>query len=363
VSAIDDPVDLRSAEPGIIMIFSGDLTILHPISLLTLRGYTVFLVVPEQSNYLASSRVTHIFDWNTDILGLSQQRSLTSVPMLGMGQSNQPGPSVTSHKASDGKRPFDVSNHGGSISLSTVNINSTLPTSPLKPPVAVQKPLLPHTPSEITAQTFPDLFQATVNTAVLSKTKPTDVSKSPVSSVIGQNPMNPLSSSSSQPSRDLVGSSKHLVGPEQPERASQRFETLPTDDCAVNSGGSEGGEWETSRSTWSVESGKRGLQQVSLRTGLAITELKLLSSQMEMPLSESSPTDSAVFLPLLQCLQKARAEGKDQLLLSAMGMMLSKDVYRTAGVSSLRGYITLAAQKGLVSFGGTSGREWVSLNE
>jgi len=84
---------------------------------------------------------------------------------------------------------------------------------------------------------------------------------------------------------------------------------------------------------------------------------------MEMPLLESSPTDSAVFLPLLQCLQKARAEGKDQLLLSAIGMMLSKDVYRTAGVSSLKSYITLAAQKGLVNFGGTSEREWVSLNE
>jgi len=104
-------------------------------------------------------------------------------------------------------------------------------------------------------------------------------------------------------------------------------------------------------------------QEASLRPGLAITELKLLSSQMEMPLPESSPIDSAVFLPLLQCLQKARAEGKDQLLLSAIGMMLSKDVYRIADVSSLRGYITLAAQKGLVNFGGTSGREWVSLNE
>jgi len=56
-------------------------------------------------------------------------------------------------------------------------------------------------------------------------------------------------------------------------------------------------------------------------------------------------------------------KGKDQLLLSAIGMMLSKDVYRTAGVSSLKSYITLAAQKGLVNFGGTSEREWVSLNE
>lgn len=355
MSAIDDPVDLRSAEPSIIMIFSGDVTILHPISLLTLRGYTVFLVVPEQSNHLASSRVTRIFDWNTDILDLNQQRNPTSVSMLGIGQSSQPGPSVTSHKASDIRRPFDASNHGTSISLSTVNTNFTFPTSPPKPQIAKQKPL----PS--LASAFPHLFQATINTAVTSKTKPTGVSKSPVSSVIGQNRMSPLLNSPSQPRRDLVGSSKHLSSPEQPgSRALQQFETLPTDDWAINSGGSEGGEWETSRSNWSVESGKRRLQQEAPgRSGLAITELKLLSSQM--PLPESS--DNTVFLPLLQCLQKARAEGKDQLLLSVIGMMLSKDVYRTAGVSSLRGYIMLAAQQGFVNFGGTSGREWVSLNQ
>jgi len=53
------------------------------------------------------------------------------------------------------------------------------------------------TPSEIAAQTYPDLFQATINTAVTSNTKPTGISNPPVSSVIGQNPMNPLLSSSS----------------------------------------------------------------------------------------------------------------------------------------------------------------------
>jgi len=96
------------------------------------------------------------------------------------------------------------------------------------------------------------------------------------------------------------------------------------------------------------------------RSGFASTELKPLSSQMVMPLPESSPTGSAVFLPLLQCLQKTRAEGN---LLSDIGMMLSKDVYRTAGVSSLGDYIMLVAQKGLVNFGGTSGKKWLSLNE
>jgi len=363
VSAIDDPVDLCGAEPGIIMIFSGDVTILHPISLLMLRGYTVFLVVPEQSNYLASSRVTRIFDWNTDILNLTQQRNPTLVPMLGMGQSSQLGPSVMSQKASDIFRLSDVSNHGTSISLSTVNTDFTSPTSPPKPQVAIQKPLLPHTP-EIAAQIPLDLFQATINTTVTSKTKPTGVSKPPVSSVIGQNSMNQLLSPSSQPKRDVVGSSKHLGGPERPEpRASEQLETLPTDDCAVNSGGSEGGEWETSRSSWSVESvNRRSQQEAPGRSGLAMTELKLSLPQVEMPLPESSPTDNAVFLPLLQGLQKARAEGKDQLLRSVIGMMLSKDVYRTAGVSNLGGYIMLAAQKGLVNFGGTAGREWVSLN-
>jgi len=61
-----------------------------------------------------------------------------------------------------------------------------------------------NTPSEIATQTYPDLFQATINTAVTSNTKPTDISNPPVSSVIGQNPMNPLLSSSLSPDETLL---------------------------------------------------------------------------------------------------------------------------------------------------------------
>jgi len=49
VSEIDDPVDLRSAEPSI--IFSGDVTILHSIS--PMRSY--FLVVPKLLGIIASN--------------------------------------------------------------------------------------------------------------------------------------------------------------------------------------------------------------------------------------------------------------------------------------------------------------------
>ena len=116
VSAIDDSTGPHSAEPDIIMIFSGDGAILHPISLLTLRGYTVFLVVPEQSDHLTSSRATRVFDWNTDILDIKQQRSPASVSMVSIG--SQSGPSVTSHKASGTTHSFSVSNLGTPISSS-----------------------------------------------------------------------------------------------------------------------------------------------------------------------------------------------------------------------------------------------------
>jgi len=43
-------------------------------------------------------------------------------------------------------------------------------------------------------------------------------------------------------------------------------------------------------------------------------------------------------------------------------MMLSKDVYLTAGALNLGDYIMLAAQKGLVNFWGTSGKECVPPN-
>lgn len=370
VSAIDGSTGPHSAEPDIIMIFSGDGAILHPISLLTLRGYTVFLVVPEQSDHSTSSRATRVFDWNTDILDIKQQRSPASVSMVSIG--SQSGPSVTSHKASGTTHSFSVSNLGTPISSSIVNTFSTSP--PMSPRIATQKPPPPHISSGIAASMSTDLFRATPNTAITPKTKPTVVSALPepsdpcVSSVVDQNLTNQSFSSPSKSGQDLTGSSKHSSGlkPLKPNPL-QQFETLSTDGWAINSGWNEDGGWEISNSDWSVEPKKRRLQQeVVGRAGLAIAEMNPLPtpdlpSHMRMPPPESSPTDNTVFLPLLQCLRKARAEGKNQLLLSVMGLMLSKDIYRAAGVPSLGGYVTLAAQKGVVNFGGIGAKKWVSL--
>ncbi|KAF9440615.1 ubiquitin-like protein [Macrolepiota fuliginosa MF-IS2] len=56
------------SENNIIMIFSGDKTILHPISLLMFRGYTVFLVAPDGNSGIRSSHATRVFNWHKEVL-------------------------------------------------------------------------------------------------------------------------------------------------------------------------------------------------------------------------------------------------------------------------------------------------------
>jgi len=57
-----------------------------------------------------------------------------------------------------------------------------------------------------------------------------------------------------------------------------------------------------------------------------------------------------------------KGNGRRQESALTVGMMLSKDVYLTVGALNLGDYIMFAAQKGLVNFWGTSGKEWVSPN-
>ncbi|KAF9448332.1 ubiquitin-domain-containing protein [Macrolepiota fuliginosa MF-IS2] len=68
VSAIDDPMNAGGSENNILMIFSGNKTILHPISLLMFRGYTVFLVAPDENSGIRSSHATRVFNWHKEVL-------------------------------------------------------------------------------------------------------------------------------------------------------------------------------------------------------------------------------------------------------------------------------------------------------
>jgi hypothetical protein len=65
----------------------------------------------------------------------------------------------------------------------------------------------------------------------------------------------------------------------------------------------------------------------------------------------------------LQHLQRARTEGKTEVLRSVVGAVFAKDksIYEAAGVSTFGGYITLAAEKGLVKLGGVGGKAWIAL--
>lgn len=75
ISVIDDPA--TSTPTGdIVMILSGDESILYPISLLMFRNYTIFLVVPDEKKRVQAFQATRVFDWCKDVLGAKPEEPI-----------------------------------------------------------------------------------------------------------------------------------------------------------------------------------------------------------------------------------------------------------------------------------------------
>ena len=387
VSTIDDATDLRGPEGDIIMILSSDKGILHPISLLMLRGHTIYLVVPDQFDLLEASRATRVFDWNTDVLDLKPSKGPGSVFTSNMGRTGEAGASAAHLRANKRKQgPFDAPTvrdappyRGSPQAPNPLEGDKGYPYPFKSPKDATQQPLLPRTTSSMSPGLFkePGNDSTTPNTGLTTVASRSDSLSSRTPSVLSQrsgNQQSKLDIASNGKAQGVTMKSPQMpLGHLQssmppPERQVEEFPLK--DDWGFNSGWNEGGGWESGSSAWSTKPNNE--EQV---VGLGMVDLAIAgppppvsdpprypgTPQSEVA-AQAAPDDS-VFLPLLECLAKAKAEGKNQVLRSVIGADLSrqKDIYRAAGATGFGSYVALAAERGYISLGGAGGKEWVAL--
>lgn len=338
VSAIDDPINLDGREPDIIMIFSGDKSILHPISLLMLRGYTIYLVIPNQTDQVESSRATRVFIWNTDVLDL-KSRSPESASVLSTRQSSPARSGVGVKVGDTGSKYFQPPNSPRSAGQRAsapfpMSLNSLEPTIS---PARTKLKAIPASP-EPSSSRVPSAL------SLVSDTQ--------------------LSTFKSPPSGKMRAS---LAASPEKNPGDLRLEDV-NENWGMDSGWNEGGGWGAIGSEWTAEPKKQPIDGATHTTGMAIAHLYPEPSPVPVPRdydprSGSPGVDDSVFLPLLQFLNKAQAEGKHPVLRSVVGSELSKnkDIYGAAGTTGFSTYIALAASKGIITLGGTGGKDWVAL--
>jgi hypothetical protein len=80
------------------------------------------------------------------------------------------------------------------------------------------------------------------------------------------------------------------------------------------------------------------------------------------PLDVSDGPILPCFVPLITCLANIQKDGMTKPLRSQVGLVLGPAIYARAGVDSLKEYLALAANAGVVECGGVSGYAWVRLH-
>ena len=80
------------------------------------------------------------------------------------------------------------------------------------------------------------------------------------------------------------------------------------------------------------------------------------------PLDASDRPIPPCFVPLITCLANIEKDGVMNPLRSQVGLVLGPAIYARAGVDSLKEYLALAANAGVVECGGVSGYAWVRLH-
>ncbi|KAF9448351.1 hypothetical protein P691DRAFT_800922 [Macrolepiota fuliginosa MF-IS2] len=399
------------------MILSGDKTLLHPISLLMFRGYTIFLVTPEGDEKIHSSHATRVFNWHTEVLKVNSSSlpGSQSIPAAEHPRAQEPSPSkarasldLGSASAPQAMSPSQslssiVSSHPASPPrpLSSVGVFTSGITSPRRnmSPLHLVAPSVDPVPSYSIS---PRMFTATTN--------PPSTPKSTVRSIPASEPPRSrapsvLSFTSEAPAPSFGATHKgsaninptnpsgiraHMLDQTSPEptpapAAPRTWASLAASNSkkwgsAVGQGGvnDTSGDWGTSSgwsqtqtSGWETES-SNWLSEPKAGPGKPDTEVPNVEHMQRglqfgqfdtQPQPKSPKVDNSPFEPLLLFLRKSRAEGKPTVLRSVIGAELAKNksVYQAAGVASFSAYVTLAAQRGLVDLGGVDGRDWVKL--
>lgn len=380
ISAIDNQVNINSTGNNAIIVISGDKSILHPITQLMLRGYTIYLVIPDELNDIEQSRASKVFRWHADVLSFDSDPSPEPMSIssrespMPEGQGFQEsGRSIQTAHARLGHRSVS-SRSQMPASKPTSDMASYYPTSPKHHQSRDANPLSPQKhPTSIPAlySHEPNLFTPSVTSTMRPRTisRPIPVG-SPGFRAHSATDFNrtTTTSSNSVPGGSLDNVRVQMMGQLTPLPAQEELPQEMDDDWAAKGNWNNKGGWGVAASSWlpepeRAESGpsQPGPKVDTFKPKSAIP--KDFRQKQATPIPNPATVDSSVFIPLLQHLQRARTEGKTEVLRSVVGAVFAKDksIYEAAGVSTFGGYITLAAEKGLVKLGGVGGKAWIAL--
>jgi hypothetical protein len=166
------------------------------------------------------------------------------------------------------------------------------------------------------------------------------------------------------------------------------YASLAEQASLIELGGREGQAWIALHPNWfkdettpvtpqsptpsSVHSNSSPAPQDNIKTPASFTTTTpppSFTSQAATPNPKTPPppatSDKLIpfcFYPLVTRMVNFQKGGMTRPLRSSVGLILGPAVYATAGVSTVKQYLTLAMQAGIVELGGSDGHAWVALH-
>ncbi|KAF9448350.1 hypothetical protein P691DRAFT_800919 [Macrolepiota fuliginosa MF-IS2] len=370
ISAMDDPVNTDTLENDIIMIISGDKSVLYPISLLMFRNYTTFLAVPDESNNVQPFQATRVFNWHRDVLGYKFNLSPepTSVPVA-----ESPNPEERGWTANG--------THVPQLNLDT----TTMSVSPSNPSAAGSAPsVYMGSAKPVTTVTTPAATPKSKARSVSASEPPASRAPSalnPRSPASGNFGVAPDEDTSSGPNSSTSGSLSPLSHQPEVSRSPEPEEDIVDDWGAASNwdAGNPSGGWEMNPTSWASEPPPKPkiepkkaeakakppapkARQSRTRTRAPAWESRSTTSEATRTESEIMPDPPmSAFDPLLQVLRESE-EGSVRR--SQIGELLARakpGLYETAGVRGLSEYLSVAAKKNLIVLCGIDNYQRVKL--
>jgi len=370
MSAMDDPIATGTSEHNIILIISGDRSVLYPISLLMFRNYTVFLAVPDDDTSTQSFQASKVFNWRRDVLGYPDSATV-SIPEASKSSNNG--------WITNGSHIPQLS-----LDSSSVGISSSSAISPCSECISSPKPATIVTSPAITPgckdKYTPSSEPFTRAPSVLSlSSDPRGTSKSIVNFGTAASEIN---ASVQEFSTTLPQTSDTTYQMPDQEQNSDPVGWAQDDWIG---GWNEGGGWEMADSNWSsdttlaLQTSKKSSPQVnpSRQETKPLAQRKAwgqgyipgLSRENNVPArkneikgpSTRNPPKS-VFKPLVEILQGLE---KRSMMRSQLGEHLAKckNLYQSAGVSGFGEFIALAAKNNVIIIHGNDNHQQVKLKK
>jgi hypothetical protein len=313
----------------IIVVLSGDESILYPISLLMFRNYTVFLVVPDDNNNVQPSQATRIFNWQRDVLGTRVEEPPPIPETIVAPETPPPAATVPN-------RAWVV--FGKRVPVRPIALECTPVTTPRNRSRSVTSlgpPLHPRAASGLSSN-------STKINAMDSKPSNTEDTRASTDTPAYRVSMAPPISEPLEPEQPTqndtyVGWNTYgqwLAGDwnvEPEQGSSENYQSNPS----------------IARSFDPVHHLEGSVDEMEAHTGYSFQLPK------EVPLS--------VFDPLLQILRESRRRSMGRSKLGEE-MTRHKSVYKEAGVRNFQEYVSLAVKRELVIAGGIEGNQFVRLH-